>query len=439
MQWVTYLELNWRKFVQAGKDKAVLRALIHKRRGDNAERPLGFDPSRCNALYKQNTLIGSSLDDLVDSICGAGINVQVNDIETGDEVSYADIPEFAACLRASRPNWTIYRVIHDALRVHDGYIVKKFRGGKITQFAPVPPNEMRVNRTPQMQVTEYYQEIGSETDWIRFKPEEIVQIKNCEITGEPYGISRIERIAENAEILRDLGLDFAKFMSVKAYPPTVWKFGTPERPWNDTDIKSFMNSLEDVDPGAQIGVRGDIDPLTLNPDVTMPDVEPSLKYFTATVVNGMGVPAVSTGLITDTGAVGDLQEKAYNRRVNTIRTLLGEQLELELFDQILESNGYEDMMTTVSWNRHGDEEHRMLVNDIVQLQQNSLITTEYGQTLLGFPTGDNMPGEYRAAVDQAEGATPAIPSQANQNTTEDVKAKGGTDKRKGSPRRKPAE
>lgn len=429
------MELNWRKFVEAGKNKAVLRALISKRRGDPAERPLGFSPDKCDLLYKQNSLIGSSIDDLVDSICGAGINVQVVDIETGDEIPYTDVPEFASCLRASRPNWTVYRAVHDSLRVHDGYIVKKFSGDRITKFSPVPPNEMRVDRTPQMEIIGYYQDIGMPEDNVKFKPEEIVQIKHLEITGEPYGISRIERIDENAEILRDMGLDFAKFMSVKAYPPTIWKFGTPERPWNDTDIKSFMDSLEDVDPGAQIGVRGDIEALTLNPDVSMPDVDPALKYFTSMVVNGLGIPAVSTGLLTDTGAVGELQEKAYNRRVNTFRTLLGEQLELELFDQILQSNGYEDMMSVVSWNKHGDEEHRMLVNDVVQLQQNSLVTTEYGQTLLGFPTGDNMPGEYKQAVDQAEGATPAIPAEANQNTTEDVKAKGGTDKRKGSPRR----
>lgn len=422
--------------MEDGKTKAVIRALIHKRRGDPAERPLGYDPDRLNSIYKSNSFVGSAIDDLVDSICGAGINIQVVDIESGEEVPYSDVPEFAACLRVSRPNWTVYRAVHDALRIHDGYIVKKFSGGHITQFAPVPPNEMRVERTKTMEITGYYQDIGMPEENVKFKPEEIVQIKNCEITGEPYGVSRIERVAENAEILRDMGLDFAKFMSVKAYPPTVWQFGTPERPWNDNDIKAFMDSLEDVDPGAQIGVRGDINPITLNPDVSMPDVDPALKYFTSTIVNGLGIPAVSTGLLTDTGAVGELQEKAYNRRVNTIRTLLGEQLELELFDPILETNGYEDMMTVVSWNRHGDEEHRMLVNDIVQLQQNSLITTEYGQTLLGFPTGDNMPGEYRQAVDQAEGAAPAMQSAASQNTTEDVKAKGGTDQRKGSPRRK---
>lgn len=421
--------------MEAGKSKAKLRALISKRKSDPAERPLGFDPEKCNTLYKHNSLIGSAIDDLVDSICGAGVNIQVVDIETGDEVPYSDIPEFAACLRASRPNWTIYRTVHDSIRIHDGYIVKYFSAGRITKFAPVPPNEMRVDRTPTMEVTGYYQDIGQIEDNVKFKPEEIVQIKHLELTGEAYGISRIERIAENAEILRDIGLDFAKFMSVKAYPPTVWKFGTAERPWNDDDIKSFMDSLEDVDPGAQIGVRGDIEPVTLNPDVSMPDVDPSLKYFTSTVVNGLGVPAVTTGLLTDTGAVGELQEKAYNRRVNTFRTMLGEQLELELFDPILESNGYEDMMSVVTWQRHGDEEHRMLVNDIVQLQQNALITTEYGQTLLGFPTGEHMPGEYKQAVDQAEGATPAIPAEANQNTTKDVVAKGKTDNRKGSPRR----
>jgi hypothetical protein len=433
---VTTIDLKWRKFVESGKTKAVIRALIKKRRGDGAERPNGYDPAVCNSYYRQNSLIGSSIDDLVDSICGAGVKVKVVSIDDDKEIPYSDIPEFAAAMRMSRPNWTIYRAIHDALRIHDGFIVKKYSGSRVTSFAPVPPNEMRVDRTPTMEVTGYYQEIGSETDWIRFKPAEIVQIKSKEITGDPYGVSLIERISENADILRDIGLDFAKFLATKSYPPTVWKFGTPERPWSDLDIRTFMDSLEDIDPGAQIGVRGDIDPITLNPDVQMPDVKHPLTYYTATIVNGLGVPAVSTGLLSDaTGSVGELQEKAYNRRVNAMRTLIGEQLEIELFDQILESNGYEDMQSVLIWNQHDDEQHRMLVNDIVQLGQNGFVTKEYGQGLLGFPAGSNMAGEYLKVTDRPEGASPALQAEADQNKTVDVKAKGKTDSRKGSKRR----
>lgn len=431
---MTAIEFSWKQFVNSGKTKAIVKALMTKRKGDPAERPSGFDPSKSNDYYRQNSLIGSSLDDLVDSVCGAGIRVKVVDIETDEEIPYSDIPEFAAVMRASRPNWTVYRAIHDAIRIHDGYIVKKYKGNAITAFAPVPPNEMRVDRSPTMEVLGYYQELGSESDWVKFKPAEIVQIKNKEITGEAYGVSLIERVAENSDILRDIGLDFAKFMATKAYPPTVWGFGSAERPWSDADIKSFMDSLEDIDPGAQIGVRGDVTATTLNPDVQMPDVVPSLTYYTSTVVNGLGVPAVSTGLLSDSGMVGDLQEKAYSRRVNTMRTLIGEQLEIELFDEILVSNGYEDMQTQIIWNQHDDEEQRMLVNDIVQLAQNGFLTREFGQTMLGFPTGPNMHGEYLKIVDQAEGGDPSIPKESDQNTKDIVEEDGDEDGRTGSKR-----
>lgn len=440
------MDLHWKNFTKAAKNKALIKALITKRKKDPAERPMGYTPDALNVYYRQAPLIGPALDDLVDSICGAGINIQVTDIESGEEVPYTDVPEFAAVLRASRINKVIYSAIHDSYRVGNGYIVKKYKGNSIHKVDIAVPNEMRVDRDKYGNVNRYYQEIGSEEDWAKFTPDEIVHIKMKSVTGDAYGFSIIERVAENADVMRDVGLDFSKFLATKAYPPTVWQFGTPEHPWSDADIEKFMNSLEDIDPSAQIGVRGDVEAKTLNPEAQMPDVSPIMTLFTSQILNGIGTPAVSSGLINDTGLTGDIQEKSYNRRVNTARTMIGEQLELELFDEILVSNGYDDLMSTVTWNRHSDEENRMLVNDLVQLGQNGFMTREFGQMLLGFPSGDNMPGEYikeigQAALDQMQQAgngtklaSPAIPAQADQNTTKDLKALARSDGRKGSKR-----
>jgi len=53
---------------------------------------------------------------------------------------------------------------------------------------------------------------------------------------EYYGRSNIERIHEQADMLRDMEIDYARFIATKAYPPIFWSCGTEESEWSENQI-----------------------------------------------------------------------------------------------------------------------------------------------------------------------------------------------------------
>ncbi len=391
-----------------------IKSVVKKSREVERERPDG-NTELYWQIYNTDAIVGACIDFTDMFVIGTGMVVTVID-EDGNEVK---VPEFDSIIRKSKPNMTMKAFKKDASVQGDGFleILYSEDKGMITGFQVTPAPSMRVERDGHGVVTGYVQELGDE---VEFSPDEIVHYRNNWISGEAYGRSDVEKVTEVSEILRDMIIDLSNFISTKAYPPIVWMFGTPDKPWNPDDIESFMDDREEVEPGDQIGIQGDMDAKAIGVAGESLNIEPYLTFFASMIVSGLKVPATLTSVITGIGQfTADAQANAYTRRINEIRMELSELLEVELFDEIIRVNGYGDKLRSkVTWKKHDDEQLRMAVNNLIQLVQNSVISPEEARMNLSYPM--EVVGTLRKAVDKAEGAEPAIDANVDDNNMEDT-------------------
>jgi len=399
-------------------DTYVRKANVKNKEGIEKERP-DNNRSLYWAIYRTDAIVGACIDFTISFVIGAGMNVTVVDRD-GEEVN---IPEFNSIIRKSKPRSVMNQFLKDGHVSGDGFLYKLTSddGDMITRFEVIPSNQMRVHRDEKGYVDKYVQELGeSEAKYPTFEPTEVVHYRNRGIAGEAYGRSDVEPITEVSEILRDMIIDLSNFISTKAYAPVLWKFGSADRPWNPKDIGDFMRDRTDVEPGDQIGVQGDIEVEAIGVGDKALDIEPYLTFFASMIVSGLRVPATLTSVIGGIGQfTADAQSNAYARRINDIRSELGELLEVELFDDIIRQNGYgSDLRSKVTWKKHDDESLRLAVNNLIQLVQNSIISPQKARMDLSYPM--DVTGELNKAIDRAEAAEPAIPSDADSNTMKDT-------------------
>jgi len=214
-------------------------------------------------------------------------------------------------------------------------------------------------------------------------------------------------------------IDLANFISTKAYPPILWKLGNSEQPWGANLVEEWAKTREEIEPGDQISVQGDVSYEAVGVSSETLDVQPYLLFFASLVVSGLRVPAALTSLIKDMGQfTADSQANAYARRINDLRQQLAEILEVDVFNRILRQNNAGQYHAEVVWRKHDDEAERMAVNNVVQLVQNGIISDTEARESVGYP--QVVKGELKKPVDKPENVEPAIPNESNQNTSDDV-------------------
>lgn len=388
---------------------------------NTAERPEN-DYDTYRAISRADPLVGGGIRDHVIYVLGKGFRVRFKYRYTGEEIQPIDVPEFFDTLYRSKPITTIAAFIKDGLSLGDGYLELVREGTDdpmqpIHKFINIPVDNMQIVRDKFGNVTAYEMKTSG-TDVVTYKPENVVHYKHNPNTGSPYGISDVEAIAEYVEIMRGMSFDMAKFIATKALPPLLWSFGTPEDPWNEEEIRTFLARRATPDPGDNIGVGADVTVDAVGVAKDTLNVEPYLKFFAALIVNGLGIPAANTSIITDVSAfTAEAQENAYSRRINWLRTVIGELLETELFDRILASHGYDDVVTQIIWIKHDAEEDRVKVNNEVALVQNNIESPQTAQDELGKPIEqvDNVQG-----VDQPERSPNVEQPDARNNTRSDM-------------------
>ena len=384
-----------------------------KRERPDAERDLYWD------IYRTDPLVGACVDFTISFVLGGGMDVRLFN-DDGEEVT---VTEFDSIVRRSKPRGVMSQMLKDGFVGGDGYIEKMYvdKSDVVGKFDVVSTKQMVINRDEKGVIESYVQELGTgEKDYAKFEEHEIVHYRNRGIAGEAYGRSDIEPITEVSEILRDMMIDLANFISTKAYPPILWKLGTPEVPWSKPEVDVWAADREDVEPGDQISVQGDVEGEAIGVRGETVDIQPYLTFFASLVVSGLRVPATLTSIIPNIGQfTADSQTNAYTRRINDIRNELAETLEVDLFDYIIIQNGYgTNLHSEVTWKKHDEESTRMAVNNLIQLVQNSIISREEARIDAGFAM--EVTGELLKPVDKAEGGTPAINPEVDQNKIEDT-------------------
>lgn len=366
-------------------------------------------------LYETDEIFGAGIDVIVDYVRGAGVTVKIHDLnKDGEEVNLWDVPDVWKVIRRSKLNEMFKLFIKDALLNGTAYdeLVRMNKAdvkSQVFSIVNIPPGKVVVDRDEHMTIKQYVQDIGSDTDNVKFPVENVVAYRYHEITGKPYGCSVACRVIESSNILRNMGLDLAEFIGSKAYPPILWILGTPEKPWDKDDITAFIAARETVDPGCQIGVGGDCKADAIGVKDAVMDVEDPMNFFASKVVNGMQLPSgLSSVIKVSNQFVAEVQMTAFRIFIDSIRTDLKELFEVECFDEILRSYGKDNLYSEVVFEPHSAEEERVDVNNVIQLLNSQLYTKEFALKKLGDPVEEAQKGEFV----QAAGVDPSGMSQS---------------------------
>jgi hypothetical protein len=412
------------------KDELVAKSLakVRKTDGKDKERP-ERDSDLYWSIYKTDPLAGAGIDYTIDFVVGAGFTVKLYDDDGNEQI----IPEFQKIIRQSEPRRIIGEFLKDGLVEGDGYLYLMSSANDkdyIAGFDVIPARQVTIIRDEFNNIYEYIQELGeSESSYPRFEPGRVAHYRNRPISGEAFGRSDIEPITEASEILRDMMIDLSNFISTKAYPPILWKLGSEDNPWGRELVEDWCSEREEIEPGDQIAVQGDVTYESVGVRGETLDVKPYLMFFASMVVSGLRIPAALTSIVGDMGQfTADSQSNAYARRINDIRQQLSELLEVSLFDRILRANGWGQYHSVVTWNKHDDESERIAVNNIIQLVNSKVLSREEARVSLNYPQevkGTLISGQ----VDAPENADPAIQPESfnnKMNETKDDDARTGS-------------
>lgn len=398
-------------------------------------------------LYETDEIFGAAIDNMVDYICGSGVSVKLHSLALkGDEVNVMDYPEAYRSLRITRTHKLMKLFVKDALLNGTGYaeVVRTVRNSEdapIYKFANVPPGKMRVYRDEHMTPLSYKQEIGGDNE-PEFKPVNIIEYKYHEVTGKPYGCSVARRVIESCNILRNIGLDLAEFVSTKAFPPLLWLLGSMDKPWDRDEVTAFMAELDSIGPGKQIGVSGDIDAKGIGVNDTALDVSKPMDFFASKIINGMQLPsALSTVIEVSNQFVAETQMTAFDIFVTSIRKDLSELFEIEMIDALMLSHGYDDIFGELVFEPHNWEKERVDINNIIQLLNSKLYTIEYALHKLGDPVDEAQRGTFvqgslvdPSGMGTGDGSTGTENDQMNIEKSNNKKEDVDDDGREGSRR-----
>lgn len=370
---------------------------------DTKERPKA-DYKELESVYRGDPIVAAGVDYTVSFTVGSDVKFRFVDVE-GEEVEQEDLKRI---IRRSRPKSLLRQIAKDMMVYGNAYVELVMLGDKVVRLQNVNPYKMRVVRDIDGTVLEYIQEVGdNEGDYPKWKPQRLIHFKNREITGKPYGISDIEPILESAEILRDMGIDLANFISNKAYPPIIWKLGTSDKPWGKTDIKKWGQARAEPEAGDQISVSGDVTAEVVGVSKQTLDISPYLEFYAASIVSGLRIPATLVSLISDLSPfTGEQQKFAYRRRINDLQTYISETLEISGFDEIIATNGYGQIEVQTVWTLQDDEDERVRVNNTVQLKQNGIISVTEARLESGY--NEKVNGVLPEPVDKAEQSEPEL-------------------------------
>jgi hypothetical protein len=227
---------------------------------------------------------------------------------------------------------------------------------------------------------------------------EVAELTFWEQPGDSLGGSLIEGIQEQADILRDMEIDYARFVATKAYPPIIWNCGTQEEKWTENQIDGWLEEVETIQPDSMIAAPHDVDHDIVGVTSTSSSagamrLEETFKHFENRIVTGLGVPAILMNMETDGDEASVMP--SFKRRIKRLRNTLKEAVENQILRSIL-NNSMEaggDVVPEFEFGEHSSAEKRLEVDKLLKLYNNGLLTREALAERAGIDAEMELPDE----------------------------------------------
>jgi hypothetical protein len=229
---------------------------------------------------------------------------------------------------------------------------------------------------------------GGGEDTISYEPHEVAELWFRKEPTDDFGRSFVEPVAEQADMLRDMEIDYARFIATKAYPPILWKLGDENNNWTEDQVQAWMDNVEQVEPDSMLAAPHDVDTEVVGTTSTSSSagamrLEETFNHLQNRVTTGLGVPALLMNM--DPGASGQASATAmmpaYKRRVQRLQNIVKTAVEQQILKSLLTESAGLDSFTDNSlpefqFGEHSSAEKRLEIDKLLKLFNNGLLTPE---------------------------------------------------------------
>lgn len=264
------------------------------------------------------------------------------------------------------------------------------------------PTEDMGRKVDEFGQLEYYELDTGEDDPIKYDPHEVAELWFLKDPMEDFGRSLVEPIAEQADILRDMELDYARFVATKAYPPILWKLGTEEEKWTEPQIQGWLDTIEQIEPDSMLAAGHDVDYDLVGVTSTSSTagamrLEETFKHFQDRIVTGLGVPAMLMNMEGGGNSQGEAVAAmpAFKRRIrryqNRIKTATEQQILRSLMFNSLEAADQDKVVPEFEFGEYSAAEERLDADKAMALLNNGLLTPEAAARRAGIDPDSELP------------------------------------------------
>jgi len=247
---------------------------------------------------------------------------------------------------------------------------------------------------------------GGGDNRVSYEPHEVAELYFRKQPTEDFGRSFIEPIAEAADILRDMEMDYARFVATKAYPPILWKLGTEDEKWTEPQIDNWLDTVEAIEPDTMLAAGHDVEADIVGTTSTSSTagamrLEETFDHFQDRIVTGLGVPALLMNMEGGSGGQGEAISAmpSFKRRVRRIQN----HIKTEVEQQILKSlvfNSLQDAEGPVpefEFGEYSSAEERLDSDVAINLMNNLLLKPEAAARRAGIDPDSELPDIWEGA------------------------------------------
>jgi hypothetical protein len=392
-----------------------------KRSGGSAEERTTAAPQDDIELHRATAYndphIGEGIQTIVDYVCGTGYNLSPRNIPyTGDQQTEEDISRLRKLLNQSNfwlelQQWVWYTLVDGTafleLVVEDEVFDPRL----------LPTKKMSI-RTDEFGRVEAYEMEQPEGEPIEYEPHEVAHLWFHKAPTDDFGRSVVERAQEQADILRDMEIDLARFIATKAYPPILWKLGTDEERWNEEQIEGWLDTVEEIEPDSMLAAGHDVDYETVGVTSTSSSsgamrLEETFKHFERRMVTALGIPDLLMNLDGATGkgeAVANMPK--FDRRITRLQNITKTQVEQQIFKSLM-SESLEDfngILPEFEFGEHSNAEDRLEIDKLLKLYNNGMLEREAFAERAGIdpevelPSPDELTSEIIPLIKELAGS-----------------------------------
>jgi hypothetical protein len=227
---------------------------------------------------------------------------------------------------------------------------------------------------------------GTGSNGIRYEPHEIAELTFFKTPKEDFGRSMIEPIAEQADMLRDMEIDYARFIATKAYPPILWKLGDEDHNWTEEQVQGWMDNVEGIQPDTMLAAPHDVDTEVVGTTSTSSTagamrLEETFQHFENRVITGLGVPSLLMNVDVGGNAEATATMPSFKRRVTRLQKRVQGAVESQILMSLLtESAGLDTdpgvAVPEFQFGEHSSAEKRLEIDKLLNLLNNGMLKPE---------------------------------------------------------------